>query len=169
VELTAEVAEGWLPIFFAPEKAGRVWGEALRRGLARRSPELGPLEVVAGAPLAIGERIEHLRELERPHLALYVGGMGARGRNYYNDLVRQYGYEREAALIQDLYLSGRKDEAAAAVPNGLLESTTLIGPASYVRERLAAYREAGVTILNLNPIGEGDPVRAVEQVRSWIG
>jgi F420-dependent oxidoreductase-like protein len=168
VEMTAEVAEGWLPIFYVPEQAHTIWGDALRRGMSKRSPTLGRLEVVAGGLLAIGERVEHLRELERPRLALYIGGMGARGRNFYNDLVCRYGFEREAAAIQDLYLAGRKDEAAALVPVGLIESTSLVGPAAYVKERIAAYRESGVTILNVNPVGDGDPSRAIEQVREWI-
>ncbi len=168
VEMTAEVADGWIPIFYVPELADKIWGDALRRGLPHREPALGPLEVVASGLLAIGEGLDHLRDLERPRLALYIGGMGARGRNFYNDLVRRYGYEREAAVIQDLYLAGRKDEAAAAVPVALIESTTLIGSPSYVKERLAAYRESGVSILNVNPVGDGDPVRAVAQVKEWV-
>jgi F420-dependent oxidoreductase-like protein len=168
VEMTAEVAEGWIPIFYVPEMAHKIWGDALAKGASRRPSELGPLEVVAGGLLAIGEDVEHLRELERPRLALYIGGMGARGRNFYNDLVCRYGYEREAAAIQDLYLAGRKDEAAAMVPAGLIESTSLVGPPSYVKERIAAYRESGVTILNVNPAGAGDPARMIEQVRGWI-
>src|ERR1700730_16172366 len=136
VELTAEVAEGWLPIFFVPEKADTIWGKALRRGFEKRSPELGPLEVAAGGVLAIGEGLEGLRDLERPHLALYIGGMGARGKNFYNDLVRLYGYEQEAAEIQDLYLSGQKKAAEALVPGELLESLTLIGPEGYIKDRL---------------------------------
>jgi F420-dependent oxidoreductase-like protein len=167
VEMTAEVAEGWLPIFYEPEMAHKIWGEALARGASRRPTDLGPLEVVAGGLLAIGEDVEHLRELERPRLALYIGGMGARGRNFYNDLVCRYGYEREAAAIQDLYLAGRKDEAAAMVPAGLIESTSLVGSASYVKERIAAYRESGVTVLNVNPVGAGEPARMIEQVRAW--
>jgi F420-dependent oxidoreductase-like protein len=168
VELTAEVADGWLPIFFAPEKAAAVWGAALARGAAKRAPELGPLEVVAGGLVAIGEGVESLRDLERPHLALYVGGMGARDRNFYTDLARRYGYEAEAAIIQDLYLAGRKAEAAAAVPASLLAETTLIGPRAYVRDRLAAYKAAGVTILNVSPVGPEPPTRTFEQLRELI-
>ena len=145
VEMTAEVANGWFPFLFIPEKAAEVWGKALAAGKARRAAELGPLEVAAGGLVAIGEGLEHLRELARGMTALYVGGMGARDRNFYNTLVRRYGYEKEAELIQDLYLDGKKEEAAAAVPAELLEETSLIGPAGYVQERIAAYREAGVT------------------------
>ncbi|MER7393905.1 LLM class F420-dependent oxidoreductase [Streptomyces sp. NPDC000151] len=158
VALTAEIAEGWLPIFFHPEKAGEVWGPSLAEGAARRDPALGPLDIVAQAPLAIGEDVDELVDLARPQLALYIGGMGARGRNFYNNLARRYGYEAEAAKIQDLYLAGRKEEAAAAVPADLLRDISLIGPASYVAERLDAYRAAGVTTLKVNPVSP-DPAR----------
>ncbi len=168
VELTAEIAEGWMPIFYWPERAGAIWGEALRRGLARRQAELGPLEVVAGGLVAIGENQEHLRDLERAHLALYVGGMGARGKNFYNDLARDYGLGDEARRIQELYLGGKKDEAAAAVPEALLEGTTLIGSEAYVRDRLAAYRTAGVTMLNVTPVGPEDPVRTIGRLKELI-
>jgi F420-dependent oxidoreductase-like protein len=167
VELTAEAAEGWLPIFFVPEKADAIWGAALRRGFAKRSPELGRLEIGAGGVLAIGEGLEGLRDLERPHLALYIGGMGARGKNFYNDLVRMYGYEQEAAQIQDLYLSGQKKAAEALVPADLLESLSLIGPEGYVKDRIAAFRAAGVTLLDLQPIGP-DPLGDVAKVKNWI-
>jgi F420-dependent oxidoreductase-like protein len=167
VELTAELAEGWLPIFFVPEKADSIWGPALRRGLAKRLPELGPLEVVAGGPLAIGEGLEHLREAERPHLALYVGGMGARSKNFYNELIGRYGFEREAAQIQDLYLAGKKREAEALVPASLLESLSLIGPEGYVKDRIAAFKAAGVTLLDVQPIGP-DPIADVARVKDWL-
>jgi F420-dependent oxidoreductase-like protein len=168
VELAAELADGWLPLFFLPEKASSVWGEALRRGAARRAPELAPLEVVAGGLVAIGDGLESLRDLERPHLALYVGGMGARGRNFYNDLARRLGYEAEAKAIQDAYLDGRKAEAEALVPAELVERTSLIGPESYVAERIAAYREAGVTTLNVTPLAPTleARIRLIEQVRA---
>ncbi|MFI5040704.1 MAG: LLM class F420-dependent oxidoreductase [Acidimicrobiales bacterium] len=166
VELTAEVADGWLPLFFVPEKANEVFGESLAKGAANRSSDLGPLEVVAGGLVAIGDDVEHLRDLMRPTVALYVGGMGARGQNFYNALARRYGYEAEAELIQDLYLDGKKDEAAAAVPAEFLERMSLVGPAGYVRDRLAAFSEAGVTVLSVNPVGP-DPVRVIEQLKEW--
>src|SRR6266581_4537555 len=167
VELTAELAEGWLPIFFVPEKADRVWGAALRRGYEKRSEELGRLEIAAGGPLAIGEGLEGLRDLSRPNLALYVGGMGARDKNFYNDLVRMYGYEQEARDIQDLYLSGQKQAAEARVPSELLESLSLIGPEGYVKDRIAAFQAAGVTLLDVQPIGP-DPYADVARVKEWI-
>jgi F420-dependent oxidoreductase-like protein len=168
VELTAEIADGWLPIFFIPEKAQQVWGSALAAGTAKRDPSLGPLQISAGGMLAIGEDVTGLRQAGRGMAALYIGGMGARGRNFYNDLARRYGYEQEAAAIQDLYLSGNKRDAEAQVPAELLELTNLIGPEGYVRERVEAFREAGVTQLNVLPIGPNG-LKDVETVRGWLG
>jgi F420-dependent oxidoreductase-like protein len=168
VRMTAEVADGWLPIFYLPEKVGEVWGPDLAAGAAKRPAELGPLEIVAGGLLAVGDAAAGMRDLARPMLALYVGGMGAKGRNFYNDLARRFGYEAEAEKIQDLYLDGRKDEAAAAVPPGLLEAATICGPEGYVRDRIAAYRDTGVTVLNVTPIGADVPA-LVGRLKEWIG
>ncbi|MBX6389699.1 MAG: LLM class F420-dependent oxidoreductase [Frankia sp.] len=169
VALAAEIAEGWEPIFYHPEKAKDVWGASLAEGLAKRDPRLGQLDVVVAAPVAVGEDTAGLVDLMRPMLALYIGGMGARGRNFYNDLARRYGYEQEAKLIQDLYLDGKKKEAEAAVPADLLRAMSLIGPESYVRERIAALREAGVTTLNITPIAPDHQGRValIEQVKEW--
>lgn len=172
VAATAELADGWLPIFFDPERYRTVWGDALSAGAARRDPSLGPLQISAGGMVAIGdeyagEAADRVLDLARPNVALYVGGMGARDRNFYNTICRQYGYVDEAIEIQDLYLAGRKDEAAAKVPAELLRGTHLVGPAGYVRERLAAYREAGVTHLSVMPVG-ADPVTVVEQLHSLL-
>ncbi|HWN36793.1 MAG TPA: LLM class F420-dependent oxidoreductase [Pseudonocardia sp.] len=167
VALTAEVADGWIPTMFIPEQAADIWGGALATGAKARGADRGPLRVVAGGALAIGEDVTALRERARPNLALYIGGMGARERNFYFNLACRYGFEAEANRIQDLYLEGRKEEAAALVPAALLERTSLIGPAGHVKERVAAYREAGVTILNVNPIG-ADPVADLEQLRGWL-
>jgi F420-dependent oxidoreductase-like protein len=167
VELAAELGDGWLTIFFVPEQADTIWGPALRRGLAKRSADLPPLDVVAGGRLAIGEGLEHLRDLERPHLALYVGGMGARSKNFYNELICRYGYEAIAREMQDLYLSGKKREAEALVPPELLEGLTLIGPEGYVKDRIAAYRAAGVTALDVQPVGP-DPFGDIARVKEWI-
>jgi F420-dependent oxidoreductase-like protein len=166
VELTAELAQGWFPFLFIPERAQAVWGDALAAGAARRPPTLGPLEIAAGGLAAVGEGLEHLRELARPVTALYVGGMGARGHNFYNSLAQRYGFEAEAALIQDLYLSGQKQEAAAAVPNELLELTSLVGPPGYVKERIAAYGDAGVSVLNVTPVGP-DPLATIGNLKEW--
>ncbi len=152
VELTAELAEGWQPIFFHPEKAQDAWGEALAAGKAKRDPALGPLQIYASPALAIGDDVDHMHDWVRPTLALYIGGMGAKGKNFYNTLATRYGFGKEAEVVQDLYLSGKKEEAAAALPDELVRAVSLIGPESYVRERVAAFAEAGVTTLNVAPM-----------------
>jgi F420-dependent oxidoreductase-like protein len=171
VELAAEIAEKWEPIFFHPERAADVWGASLAGGTAKRDPALGDLDVVVGVPVAIGEDVEHLLDAVRPGIALYVGGMGAKGKNFYNDLARRYGYEAEAETIQELYLAGRKDEAAAAVPEDLVRATSLIGPESYVAERIAAFAEAGVTTITLQPMDDSreNRLRTVETMRRLAG
>ncbi|MBC7269498.1 MAG: LLM class F420-dependent oxidoreductase [Streptomyces sp.] len=167
VRMTAELADGWLPFLYAPEHAANVWGAPLAEGAARRDPALGPLSVVAGGLLAIGEHAADVRDLMRPTVALYVGGMGAKGRNFYYDLVCAYGYEAEATVIQEHYLAGRKKDAEAAVPGELLELISLAGPEGHVRDRVEAFRESGVTMLNITPVGP-EPARLVERVRSWL-
>ncbi|MEW1775222.1 LLM class F420-dependent oxidoreductase [Streptomyces sp. NPDC086777] len=167
VRMTAEIADGWLPTLFIPEKAHEVWGTPLAEGAARRDPALGELQIVAGGLLAIGEDAAAARDLVRPRIALYVGGMGAPGKNFYNDLAVAYGYEKEARLIQELYLDGRQRDAAAAVPDEFCELISLCGPEGYVRDRIEAFREAGVTMLDVTPVGP-DPARLVETVRNWL-
>ena len=171
VELAAEIAEAWEPIFFMPERAGSVWGDSLAAGKAKRDPALGALQVVVGVPVAIGDDVEPMLDLVRPQLALYIGGMGARGRNFYNDLARRYGYEDEARTIQDLYLDGKKDEAAAVVPEELVRAVSLVGPESHVAERVAAFREAGVTTLVLQPLDDSPEsrLRTVETMKRLVG
>lgn len=161
VELTAEIAEGWQPVFCYPEKADSVWGDALRAGAAKRDPALGPLDVMVSATLAIGDDVDERLAWAKPQLALYIGGMGARGRNFYHNLATRYGFGDVADHIQDLYLSGRKTEAIDAVPDELVRNVSLIGPRGFVKERLAAYAEAGVTTMLVHPLG----VDAAEQVR----
>ncbi len=169
VAMTAEVADGWLPIFFMPEKAKEVFGPSLAAGSAKRDPSLDTLQIAAGGIFAIREEKDAapIRELGRGAAALYIGGMGAKGRNFYNALARRYGFEKEAEEIQDLYLSGQKKEAAALVPAELLEATSLCGPESYIKEKVAALAEAGVTHLNVNPVGP-DPVGMIEKLRNWV-
>jgi F420-dependent oxidoreductase-like protein len=167
VAMTAEVADGWLPFLFLPEKAKEVWGDALAAGTAKRSPDLGPLEISAGGMVAIGDDVKGMLDFMRPMYALYVGGMGARGRNFYNDLACSYGYEKEAKEIQDLYLDGHKRDAEAKVPLEWLEAGNLVGPESYVKDRIAAFREAGITNLSVHPASD-DPAATVAQVKEWI-
>ncbi|HYO39930.1 MAG TPA: LLM class F420-dependent oxidoreductase [Nocardioidaceae bacterium] len=170
VEATAEYADGWLPFLFAPERAEEVWGASLAAGAARRPADLGPLEVSAGGLACVGEDVKQRLDLARPTVALYVGGMGARGRNFYNSLVREYGFEAEAARIQDLYLDGHQRDAESVVPVELLEMCNLVGPESYVKERIAAFAEAGVTNLQVMPVPAdgGDPARLVSTLKEWV-
>lgn len=167
VELTAGLAEGWEPIFYVPEKAGEVWGPSLAAGKARRDPSLGELDTIAQAALAIGDDVQGLLELGRGMAALYIGGMGAKGRNFYNELARRYGYEKEAEQIQDLYLEGKKQEAAALVPQELLEKMSLIGSEGFVRDRIQAMKESGVTTLNITPLANTheERIKLLEKVK----
>lgn len=169
LEATAEMADGWLPFLFMPEQAHKAFGESIDRGLAKRRPDLAPLQIVAGGPTAVGDDlpVQELRDKGRKLLALYVGGMGARDKNFYNQLACRYGYEADAKLIQDLYLDGKKREAEAAVPDEWLFQTSLIGPRSLIEERVAAYAAAGVTHLSIEPVGP-DPVKTVEQMREIV-
>ena len=170
VELAAEIAEGWQPIFYLPEKAQDVWGEALAAGQAKRDPGLGKLDVYAGPVLAIGENVEPLREFVKPNLALYIGGMGAKGKNFYHTLATRYGYGAAADRIQELYLAGDKEGAAKVVPDELVRDISLIGTPGFVKERVAAYREAGVTTLNVVPIAEtaADRIKLIETLRGLL-
>jgi F420-dependent oxidoreductase-like protein len=170
VELAAELAEGWQPIFFLPEKAQDVWGESLTTGQAKRDPALGDLEVFAGPTLAIGDDVEPLREIVKPHLALYIGGMGAKGKNFYHTLATRYGYGPQADRIQELYLAGDKEAAAKAVPDELVRDVSLIGTPGFVKERIAAFREAGVTTLNVVPVAAtaAERVKLIETLRGLV-
>lgn len=154
VQMTAEIADGWLPILYHPDKAQDIWGADVAAGVAKRSADLGPLDVIAGGLLAIGpeDQVKGLRDLNRYMIALYVGGMGARGKNFYNTLFSRYGYEAEAKQIQDLYLDGKKNEAAAAIPESFLIETSLVGEEGFVTEQIAKFKAAGVTTLNVAPV-----------------
>jgi len=168
VEMTAELANGWLPTVLMPEKLREVFGPALEAGTAKRAPELGPLQITGGGILALEEEMfEPARRLARGMLALYIGGMGARGRNFYNTVFRRQGFPDEAKLVQELYLDGRKEKAAAALPDEFVDKVTLIGSPSHVRERIAALREAGVTHLHVSPVGT-EPLKLLAQVKEWI-
>ena len=125
--------------------------------------------MVAGGTIAICDepQAQKIRDGARFMVALYVGGMGSRDQNFYNNLFRQYGYEQEARQIQDLYLSGRKDEAMAAVPADFLDATAMVGDEGRVRERVEAYANAGVTRLQVTPVG-GDPLPLISKVKSWL-
>ena len=160
LELTGELADGWLGIFFSPERAA-LFLEPLRAGAeqAGRRPE--DLDVTVTVPVAVGADLDACADQLRGYTALYVGGMGSRRQNFYNALARRLGFEAEAERVQDLYLGGKPREAAAAVPFELVDQTTLIGPPARIAERVAAYAEAGVTTLSVSPVGATyDPRRA---------
>ncbi|MGH3798405.1 MAG: LLM class F420-dependent oxidoreductase, partial [Pseudonocardiaceae bacterium] len=174
VAMTAEIAEGWQPMFYLPELAADVWGDSLAEGAARRDPSLGDLDVVVSAPLAITEdqhTAGRLLDAVRPMMALYLGGMGAKGRNFYNALAHRYGFGAQAEIIQDLYLAGKKEEAAAAVPDDLVRRTSLIGSPGFIHERLAALRASGATTLNVTPLAGTavDRVGLIERIRDLAG
>jgi len=142
VALAAEIADGWLPIFFSPERARATFPEPFARE---------GLEIAPAVPAIVGD-LETARDALRPYYALYVGGMGARGANFYNDLARSYGFEAAATEIQDLFLEGRQRDAAAAVPDELIDEMALVGPPERIRERLAAWRESGATELLISTL-----------------
>ncbi|HET6794614.1 MAG TPA: LLM class F420-dependent oxidoreductase [Acidimicrobiales bacterium] len=168
VRMTAAIADGWLPAFFYPDKAADVFEEDLDAGAAERDPSLPPLEIVAGGTVSICDEdtAEKLRNAARGGTALYVGGMGARNKNFYNNVFRRYGFEKEAEEIQNLYLDGKKQEAEALVPDEFLAGTAMVGDEGRVRERIQAYKAAGVTRLSINPVGE-DTLGLIEKVRAW--
>ncbi|WP_183095771.1 LLM class F420-dependent oxidoreductase [Nocardioides stalactiti] len=165
VALIAEHAESWQPLFFHPGRAADVWGEPLAKGLAKRDPELGPLDIMLQVPFFLGEPDEAAVQRVRDMLALYVGGMGAKDKNFYNQLACRYGFEEEAAEIQRLYLGGQKAEAAAAVPQDLVDGISLMGTAEAISAKIDAFEAAGVTTFLLVPM-VGDTATQVEHVRA---
>ena len=167
VELTAEIAEGWQPVFYQPEKARAVWGEALAAGTAKRDPALGPLDTMVHASLAIGDDVDERLAWVKPQLALYLGGMGAKGRNFYHNLATRYGFGEVANQIQERYLSGRKREAIDLVPDELVRGISLVGPRSFIAERLAAFAEAGVTTMLVSPVA-ADPAESMRYVEEVL-
>ena len=172
VEATAELADGWIPIFYVPDRADRVWGDALAAGNAKRDASLAPLQTIAGGPVLFTDDPDvptKVNDFGRSMVALYVGGMGARGKNFYNDIMSAYGWEGAAKTIQDLYLDGKKQEAAAAVPADFLAASSLVGSEGYVKDRVAAYAESGVTHLQLTLIGSlQQKQQTLERLRSII-
>ena len=142
VTLAAEIADGWLPLFVDPER----FDDAFGGSLAAAKPGF---EIAATVSCIVGDDVQALRDALKPHVALYVGGMGAKGKNFYNALVRRYGWEDAAEEIQELYLAGKQREAIAAVPDALVDAVCLVGPKERIADRLAAWRETPVTTLVL--------------------
>jgi F420-dependent oxidoreductase-like protein len=149
VELAAEIADGWLPIFFSPYRLAETYGAALDAGFAKAGGDKSraSFDIAPSVTVLVGDDVDALRGFVKPVTALYVGGMGARGRNFYNDLACRFGYEAAAKEIQDLYLDGKKQEATAAVPDELVDEIALVGPPERIADRLEAWREAGVTTM----------------------
>ena len=146
VALAAEIADGWIPVFFSARRM-KMFREWLDEGFRRAGKSGAGFDIMPMVAVVVGDDVAACRRTVKAKLALYVGGMGARGRNFYNDLARRYGYEDAAKAIQDLYLSGRKADAEAAVPDALVDEVALCGPRERVRERLEEWRSAGVTTL----------------------
>jgi len=169
VEMTAEIADGWQPIHFVPDRFDRVWGEALAAGQAKRSADLGPMSIFADAHVAIGDGpdVTEAREAARGHIGFYVGGMGAKSKNYYNDLFKRYGWVEEAEKIQDLFLGGQRAEATAAVPDAYLDEAHLFGDEAHVQQRLQVFKDVGVTHLSVQASG-ANPIDDMEKIKAWI-
>ncbi len=164
VALAAEIADGWIPTFFAPRHM-TMFREWLGQGFRAAGGSVSPRErfdIMPSVGVVVGDRVEDCRARMKRRLALYVGGMGARGKNFYNELVCRYGYEEAARTIQDLYLGGRKAEAEAAVPDALVDDVALCGPRERIRERLAEWKAAGVTTLMIG--GDATAVRTMAEV-----
>ena len=151
--LAAEIADGIIPTLFSPEHVAVIRDE-VQAGVDRAGDgkTLADVEIAPQVQVYVSEDRDKARDLMRPMLALYIGGMGSREKNFYSQLVRRYGFEAAAEKVQDLYLEGRKHEAAAALPDALIDAISLCGPREHVRERLAAYREAGVGTLGVTPV-----------------
>jgi F420-dependent oxidoreductase-like protein len=146
----AEIADGWLPIFYSPFRAPAVYQPSLDEGFRKAGggKSLANFDIAVGTTVIVTDDVDAALRMVKPQLALYIGGMGARGKNFYNDLACRYGFEVEAKKIQDLYLEGRKDEAAAAVPDALADEVSLVGPKERIRERLQAWQKSPVGTLN---------------------
>lgn len=170
VALAAEIAEDWAPYFFRPESYTSVWSQAVKAGTSLRSPELSPLTVTAVVPFAITTDPETALARWRPEFALYVGGMGTASQNFYFDLVCRMGFQREAEIVRANFQSGKRDDAAAAIPLELMMDCSLVGPVGYVTERVAAFADCGVTTLALKlaDFANGDSVRMVDILRNAI-
>jgi len=165
VRLTGEIADGWIPIFFSPEHVSE-FRPLLEEGAAACGRDLSGFDVAPTVNVLITDDVEAARDVMRPILALYVGGMGSREKNFYNKLMQRYGFEDAAKEVQDLYLDGKKEEAGAALPDELIDTVTLCGPADVVRDRLAVYRDAGVGTLMVSPMAfeAGERLNQLRQV-----
>jgi F420-dependent oxidoreductase-like protein len=149
--LAGEIADGWIPTLFSPEHVSEL-RPLLQEGADRVGRSLDGFDIAPTVNVFITDDLDSARNAMRPFIALYVGGMGSRTQNFYNNLVCRYGFEAEAKVIQDLYLEGKREEAMAAIPDALIDTVSLCGPKDVVRERLAVYRDAGVGTLGITPL-----------------
>ena len=168
VELAAEIADGWLPIFFAPEQYDAVFRTHVEAGLSKAGKTLAAFDIAPTVSVVINDSLDVCYNMLRPMLALYIGGMGARGRNFYNDLAVRYGFEAAAAEIQDLYLAGDRGGAMARVPAELIDAVALVGPRERVRERLQLWRNSPVTTLNMT-VFDAETLRAMVELVADAG
>ncbi|MET0485896.1 MAG: LLM class flavin-dependent oxidoreductase, partial [Candidatus Rokuibacteriota bacterium] len=164
VALAAEIADGWIPVFFSARRPQlfREWLGAGFQAAGRSAADASRFDVMPMISVVVGDDVAACRAAVKPRIALYVGGMGARGRNFYNDIARRYGYEEAAQRIQDAYLAGRKDEATAAVPDALVDEIALCGPRERLRERLAEWKTSGATTLMVT--GDTTAVRTMAEL-----
>ncbi len=169
VELTAEIADGWLPILFAPDKYDAIYKEQVEAGFAKagNGKSLANFDIAPTVSVVINDNLDICYNMLRPFLALYIGGMGAKGKNFYNDLAARYGYEAAAAEIQDLYLSGDKGGAMAKVPGALIDEVALVGPRERVKERLQLWLDSPVTTLNMT-VFDVDTLRTMVELLAEV-
>jgi F420-dependent oxidoreductase-like protein len=163
VALAGEIADGWLPIFFSPEHTSTLRAP-LEEGAARAGRSLDEFRICPSVNVMIGDDVQSARDAMRPVLSLYVGGMGSREQNFYNRLVSSYGFEEAAQQVQDLYLEGRRSEAAMALPDELIDTVTIAGPRDKARERIRAFKDAGVETLIVSPMALDNESR-MQQLR----
>jgi F420-dependent oxidoreductase-like protein len=165
IRLAGEVADGWIPMLFSPEHVAE-FRPLLEEGAARAGRSLEGFDVAPQANVFVTDDIAAARDAMRPFLALYVGGMGSREKNFYNALVQRYGFEDEARRVQDLYLDGKRAEAMAALSDELIDAVSILGPPEHVRERLAVYRDAGVGTLGVSPLAftKGDRLQQLRLI-----
>jgi F420-dependent oxidoreductase-like protein len=166
IALTAEIADGWLALFYSPHHDAELYRPFLEEGFARRDRPHDDFEIHASIPFVVHDDVEQAADMIRPRLALYFGGMGARSMNFHREVPVRMGYEAEAMKIQELYMDGKKHEAAAAVPTRLVEQLALIGPADKIRHDLEAWRESSVTSLLIEP---GPPERLRQAAELVLG
>jgi len=161
--LAGEIADGWIPTLFSPEHVSEL-RPLLQEGADRVGRSLDGFDIAPTVNVFITDDLQVARDAMRPFVALYVGGMGSRAQNFYNNLVCRYGFEADAKVIQDFYLEGKREEAMAAIPDALIDTVSLCGPKEVVRERLTVYRDAGVGTLGITPIAFNKDDR-LEQLR----